>query len=165
MAQCELCGQNCESSQLITIKVAGSFVQSCSRCKNLGHSTTNNIDNSISKNIYKKKKDEELYEVVSNYAGLLNSAMQKKQTTIRHIAKALNIKESSLNKFFSGKIKPNLEMSRKLENHLGISLTKEYNSSSKVNADDFITKPKENQDLSLGDMLISELEKSRNNIN
>ena len=156
MAFCELCGKIADSTT--TVKVAGTLVSACSNCKRLGASVDVGASDEISKTFHRKKKTQEILEVVANYCSLLNSALSKKEIDLHQLAHVLNIKESSLNKYFSGKIQPNIEMARKLENYLGIKLVVAVEAKS-VNVSDFMNS--ETTSDSLGDMLIRELEKKK----
>ena len=154
MAFCELCGKIVDSTT--TVKVAGTLVSSCSNCKGLGASVDiGGIDKTL-KTFRPRNKTQEVLEVVPNYTNLLNSSLGKKDINLHQLAHVLNIKESSLNKYFSGKIQPNIEMARKLENYLSIKLVVIVETKS-VNVGDFMNNDSASD--SLGDMLIKELEK------
>ena len=108
---------------------------------------------------FKKNKYEKIQlDIVSNYLSLINSFLGKKGINLHQLARAVNVKESTLNKYFSGKIKLDIETAKKLENFFEIKLLEEV---SEVNTADYMQSKDEdddsNQSLSLGDLIKKQL--------
>lgn len=118
MGSCELCGK--QDVNLKQVKITGSVMKVCSSCASYGAVLEKKVDE---KHIfYKKKKINEEYTVVDNYSSLINSALAKKNLTIHHLAKTLNIKESTLNKVVLGKLQLDIDMAKRIEKFLEIKL-------------------------------------------
>lgn len=154
MASCELCGKSNVSTK--SSKVAGTLMNICENCSGYGSSVQKEPSN-FSHTFYKKvKNDDENEEVCENYGSLINSALAKKNLNLHHLAKALNIKESTLNKAMTGKLHMEISMAKRIEKFLEISLVK---SMKPVNVDDYLLDEKESQVTSLGDLLKEKLKK------
>jgi len=96
-------------------------------------------------------------DVVSNYAALINATLSKKGLNLHQLARALNIKESTINKYTSGKLKPDVDTARKIQHFLEIKLLEEKE---EVDTQDFMSRG-DSSSLSLGDMLKREMEKKK----
>ena len=124
MVSCELCGK--ETNSLTSIKVAGSTVRACSSCRHLGKRVQEQGPQS-----HTFKKTKKTYaptqEVVSNYAQAIQQGLSKKNINTHNLAKTLNIKESSLQKYLTSKVKPDLEVAKKIQTFLEITLIVEQN--------------------------------------
>jgi len=155
MATCEMCGK--ETTALKASSVAGSNVMVCSSCCVMGTMKKNSERKSHS---FKKHKHDELnLEVASNYAQIIQQGINRKHLTPHQVARAVNVKESSLSHYLKGQIKPDILISKKFESFLGIKLVFEVEGSS-VNVEDFKVTPDDNEaDLSLGDMLLNAMNK------
>jgi putative transcription factor len=148
MAVCELCGS--QSQALTPIKVAGSTMSVCNSCKSMGKEQfSTQKSHTFKRRIHEKTQE----EVVSNYSSMINSALAKKGLQIQQLARMLNIKESTLNKFFTGKIKPDIETAKKLERFFEIRLVEEVSSSSQNFSEDVFLDDDDNSSLSLGDLI------------
>ena len=160
MGVCELCGKNTEN--LCRIKVAQSEMKACSSCKSMGKEVRSRTNNQVLNYKFNKRKRESIsYEIVENYSSLLNKALSRKGIVLKQLARAINIKESTLNKYFTGKIKPDNIISRKLENYLDISLLQE---AVETRVENYLVDENEDEDIdqagmSLGDLLKVQLEK------
>lgn len=160
MATCEFCGK--VTSNVTTIKVAGTNMQACNDCKHLGKSTSN-LNQKLAHSFRYKKKTEPTYEIKNNYTSLLKSAMSKKGINLHDLAKTLNIKESSLNQYLSGKIKPDIQTARRLERYFEISITNQLETleNSTYNEDEILDSTNSSSGLSLGDLLKDQLNKKK----
>ena len=117
MVSCEMCGEQVNS--LSNITVAGTAMQVCRNCTNLGKEVQ---EQKKAHTFYRKQKGENtVEEVVENYASLINSALARKNLNHHQLAMALNIKESNLNKYLSNKLKPDLETIKKIATYLEIN--------------------------------------------
>lgn len=158
MATCELCGK--QTSKLIKIDIAGSRVLACDNCKNTGRIIKQEEDLTNLKHSFKKKQKNNIkQEVISNYSQILNKTIAKKGLNIHQLAKALNIKESSLNKYFSGKIQPDVETALKIGRYLEINLLENVEN---TNNEDFLEENEsQNESQSFGDLLLKKLKESK----
>lgn len=121
MGTCELCGA--ESNNLFPVKVAGTKMNVCGKCRSMGKDLEQK-PNSYSFR-HTKKEDKIIEDVVSNYASIINSAISKKQTEHKKLAMMLNIRESLLNKYLTGKLKPDIANAKKLEKFFTVRLIEE----------------------------------------
>lgn len=155
MAVCELCGKIVDKT--ITIQVAGTNMQSCFACKGLGKEVDLAPQGKDAHSFYRRKKANVVMGVVENYSSVLNSALARKGLNLQQLARALNIKDSTLNKYFTGKLKPDVDTSRKLENFLEITILEEKE---EVDPQDYLEESSEDSStLSLGDLLKKQMEK------
>jgi uncharacterized protein (TIGR00270 family) len=157
MVACEMCGT--DSSTLKEVRIAGTQMRVCNNCSRHGVSTEGKAQ--VSRTFYKKKRGEEIeFDVVDNYASLINSELGKRGLTSHQLARTINVKESSLNKYLSNKIKIDIISAKKIETFLEITLTKEVQS---VNVDDYMEEPEETEsNSSLGDLLMKQLKEKNN---
>lgn len=182
MASCEFCGK--KNVQLFTVEVAGSRAKACSDCKHLGkvvEEPVKNMNTQFNKNMkgsysqhsndntnrISKTKTSLVLELVPNYTSIIHSALAKKNMNLHQLARVLNIKESTLNKYFSGKIQPDENIAKKLERFFEISILKESEDieSTKISLQDNMLESDENVELSLGDLLQKELKKKNLKLN
>lgn len=129
MPECELCGK--ELGKLIRAEIEGSELKVCPGCgkfgRVLGEVRTKEEAQQIAEQLLLKKKpvipEEEIEErVVSDFGERLRKAREKKRMKQEEFAQLLNEKESQVQKWERGELKPGLEIARKLEKLLGISL-------------------------------------------
>ncbi len=157
MASCEMCGV---SDQLLKeVRIAGTNMNLCSKCSVHGSQREDRGD--ISKTFYKKKRqDETQLDVVDDYISKINRALAKKGFNIHHLARAINIKESSLSKNLSSKIKLDITTARKIEDFLEIELVVE---SKKVKVEDYMDSEEEEEinSNSFGDLLLKKLNEKK----
>jgi uncharacterized protein (TIGR00270 family) len=154
MVTCEFCGKEVNST--VTVKVAGSTMQACFSCKGMGEVIEKQkLDPTHT--FYKRKKQTEVaLDVVSNYSSLLNSALAKKGLNIKQLARALNIRESTINKYFTNKMKPDVETAKKLGKYLDVYILEE---AVQISAQDYMgdVEYSDDENLSLGDLLIKKM--------
>lgn len=147
-----MCGKH---APLTATKVAGSTMQLCNSCKGHG-SVEKNVP--TSKVFYKSKKELPKEHVVDNYQSKIMKALSEKGYNAHQLARAISLKESSLNKFLTGKLHPDINTAKRIENFLEISLVEE--STSQAPVEDFLVDDEEEQTgTSLGDLLKKELNK------
>lgn len=155
MATCEMCGA--QANSLVSIKVAGSVMKVCNNCKGMGiqiEVTPKDISHTFRKSL----KSKIVEEVVSNYASKIQSSSAKRGINVHQLARAVNIKESTLTNYLKGKIKPDISDAKKLGKFLEITLVEEVDSSQKPQ--DFISSNStESEGTSLGDLLRKQMEK------
>lgn len=122
MVTCEMCGSTANS--LFTVKIAGSNMSVCNSCKKMGKEVVN-YDDYISHTFKRRSKTKITEEVIPNFASKVQSAMAKKGLNVHQLARVVNIRESSLNQYLAGKIKPDILEAKKLEKFLDIILIEE----------------------------------------
>ena len=156
---CEMCGK--VNVPLKASKVAGSVMQVCSSCSSYGKDMESSIERSHS---FTRK--ERVYggseEVVANFSSILQKGLAKKNYNSHQLARLAAIKESSLQKFLTGKLKPDISTARKLERALDVRLVEEQDSVSERKASEEVLLNKDEKNAgkpSLGDMLLEELRK------
>lgn len=156
MVTCEMCGN--ETSVLTSIKTAGSNMSVCNSCKNMGElvhkpkQTTHTFKRT-------KKNGESHYEVVNNYVSIIHSAMGKKGLNMTQLARATNIKESTLQNYLKETIKLDVDTARRIQKFLEIKIVYECSNEEDVNSDDFIVDDKNSGALSLGDLIKQQMNK------
>ncbi len=155
MGTCETCGN--ETQNLIFVKISGSTMKVCNTCKQLGI-IIDKKNNTLSHSFRKKNKNYKTsLGVISNYISIVNSTLAKKGFDFHKLAKGTNIKESSLTKYLSGKIKLDVETAKKIERFLEIKLVEEVENTTSSNF--FETEDDTSQSISLGDLLKKQLDK------
>jgi uncharacterized protein (TIGR00270 family) len=154
MASCEMCGGD---ASLQPVKVAGSLMKLCSSCSVHGKSLQNET---TSVSFYKRKKEVKEYQINDDAIETIQKKLSQKGWDVHQLARAISIKESTLQKYMTKKLKLDLENARKIEKFLEISLVSEVSSQS---IEDFIEDEDtlESQAPSLGDMLKEQLNKNK----
>lgn len=150
MTVCELCGSKTDS-KLVLVKIAGSTMNVCTKCKGLGKPV--DMPKAHSHLFLHKKKEEVKLEVVPNFASIINSVMARKGLNIHQLARALNIKESTLNKYLNSKIRPDVETAQRIEKFFDIKLTKEYERDEPRYEDALLDKDEKSSSTTLGDLI------------
>lgn len=135
MVTCELCGEN--TSVVSLTRIAGTAMKVCSKCEKMG---INLEPNKTKEHTFRHnlKQDEIKLEVTNNYSMLINKGMQIKKIDVHILARSTNIRESTLTKYTTNKIKPDIESAKKIEKFLDIKLIEEFkneNYESKLNDD------------------------------
>ena len=123
MVTCELCGES--SNNLVLTRIAGTNVKVCIKCSSLGK----NIEPNLNKEHifrHRLKEEEVKLQVVNNYSQLITNSMQKKGLDIHILARGTNIRESTLSKYVTNKMKPDIESARKIEKFLNVKLIEEF---------------------------------------
>lgn len=117
MVRCEMCGRE---DYLTTAGVEGVEMSLCSGCLKYGVAR----QAAHSQLLPKRQSPPDLPElkIVSAYASLIRSAREKRKMTQEDFAKYLNEKESIIVKWEAGKLKPGIEIAKRLEKILEIRL-------------------------------------------
>jgi len=153
MVSCELCGTQCES--LVNVKISSSNLKVCNKCKSSGTLLDRNQE-SISHTFRRSKHETGTsLGVKNNYISLVNSTLAKKSLNFHQLAKATNIKESTLTKYLSSKIPLDVDTARKIEYFLEIKLIDEVEN---IDPKSFISQDDDSSPLSLGELLKKQLE-------
>lgn len=152
MTSCELCGT--EVNSLTLVNIAGSTMKVCNKCKSSGKEV---YSTSKAHTFRRRVKSNDIQEVVNNYVSEIQRGMNKRGVDVHQLARVINIKESSLNNYLKGKIKPAIGDARKIEKFLEIKLVEDV--SSDTNTDDYMSEDESTQGTSLGDLIKKQLDK------
>lgn len=124
--QCELCGRECESKQVV---VEGTMMNVCGNCSKFGEAIPteklmipNKYIPSESKRVKDTKPEESSDEIVSDFYERIKKAREKKELTQDKLAEAIAEKGSLMHSIEVGRIKPSLKVAKKLEQFLNIKL-------------------------------------------
>ncbi len=126
---CEMCGK--DQGQFFNAKVEGSTMTVCGGCaKYASEKRPMRAAVPVRKQqgvqsrrpVYEEDRTERIQIIVPNFAQLIKEAREKKGLKQEQLAKQLAEKESLLHSLESGKHKPSMDLARKLERHLRISL-------------------------------------------
>ena len=118
---CEMCGK---AEQLVTAMIEGAHMQVCRNCASFGQvlQTPRAFQQ---RNSYAPQKfvgPQIIEQIVEEYALKIKQAREKRKLNQEEFAKMLNEKESVLHNIEAGKQKPPMELAKKLEKVLGITL-------------------------------------------
>ena len=147
-----MCGKSTEN--LVRAKVAGSVMNLCNSCKNLGKYETD-LKSNVSHSFYhKKRENKDTFILVDDYTSQINSALAKKNLTPHHLARALNIKESLIHKVLTNKFDLEIDLARKIEKFLDISIViKDENLKSDIDVGELMVSEDESSAPSLADLI------------
>jgi len=158
MASCEMCGV--EISTPKKINVAGTQMSVCSSCSSKGNLVES--EGPQSRIFYKRAKVEDVFDVVSNYISIINRELAKKNLTVHQLARIINIKESSLNKYMSGKISLDVTTARKIESYFKIQLVVKVEGKSDAEIlDEMQRNEEEEKPQNLADMILAKIKSSQ----
>jgi len=95
-----------EASKLVKVRTDGSVVNACENCSKVGM-VVEEKNRTVHSHTFSRRKTQERvnYEVISNYASLINSQMGKRGINMKQLANTLNIKDTTLQKYLSNKVK------------------------------------------------------------
>ncbi|ADN49441.1 multiprotein bridging factor aMBF1 [Vulcanisaeta distributa] len=173
---CDVCGALIEGEPVI-VEIDGAVLTLCQRCARKytnvkgvkvirGPSQVQATQQPVSVIKYESRRgvtyrvskprvNVDKYEVVENYAELIREARESLGMSRDVLAKVIGVKESILRRIEDGQLIPDVELARKLEKALGISLLRE--------AEDvgYETQKPVSKSLTLGDV-VTLRERSRN---
>ena len=118
MASCELCGRS-EDSLCIAL-IEGVKFKVCSNCKGFGRI----IEQAIVKKAEPKpiKRENISEDIVPDFPEKIKTSREYKGMTQKELAFRLNEKEAVISKLEQGAMKPGIDLARKLEKALGLTL-------------------------------------------
>ncbi|MEK6905852.1 MAG: multiprotein bridging factor aMBF1 [Nanoarchaeota archaeon] len=119
MASCDMCGKQ---GNLLTADVEGVEMTVCQNCARFG-TIKRKVDTVFVPQ--KKMHQEQPLRVTANYASLLRQAREKQGLSQEDFAHSLQEKESIVAKWEQGRMQPSVEVARRLEKILGVSLVVE----------------------------------------
>jgi len=117
MTVCEMCGKD---SNLTKADVEGVEMGLCPNCVKYGTVKRRVFNQRFTKQ--KSLGDIPQFKIINNYAALLKSVREGKGMNQEDFAKFLNEKESIVAKWESGRLRPRIDIARRLERVLKISL-------------------------------------------
>ena len=119
MASCDMCGRQ---GSLLTADVEGVEMKVCQNCSKYG--TVRRRPDAVNV-VQKKMHKEQPFRVTGNYAAVLRQAREKQALSQEDFARFLQEKESIVAKWEQGRMQPSVEIARRLEKILGVSLVVE----------------------------------------
>ncbi|NQZ84132.1 MAG: multiprotein-bridging factor 1 family protein [Nanoarchaeales archaeon] len=141
MASCEMCGK--DTTSLKTSVVAGSTMSLCTHCSIMGSMKQGEQVKSVG---FKKFTHDDVdLEIPQNYAQIIQQGINKKHLTPHQVARAVNLKESTLSHYLKSQIKPDIVMARTFESFLEIKLVYEVTKKS-IDVEDYKASSKDSSD-------------------
>src|SRR3989338_1179493 len=119
MASCDLCGKQ---TDLVTAEIEGVDMNVCQNCSRFG--TVKRKADSV-RVPQKKIHKEQPFRVTANYASVLRQVREKQGLSQGDFARFLQEKESIVSKWEQGRMQLSVDIARRLEKILGISLVVE----------------------------------------
>jgi putative transcription factor len=144
--QCELCGKTAE---LMSALVEGTQMQVCANCGRYGKVLRKAPPPATPKQAPVKREPAQIERVVSDYAQRIKNAREKQKLGQQDFAKLINLKESMLHKLETGQWEPPIDIARKLERILRITLVEVREEVSTAS----IQQEKRPEGLTIGDIL------------
>ena len=155
--ECESCGKKIEDDQEYLVLIEGAKLLVCKECSLLGKilkypsvSQAKKEERSLGSSALKEE-----YELVDNFGQKIYQARQKLKIPLAVLAERLSQKESFLERIEKEKTIPPLDLVKKIEKELGITLLVE----SSVASASFDYSSKKTSDITLGDII--EIEKKK----
>ena len=144
MSLCDMCGSK---EAMFVADVEGSLLNVCNSCKSYGKvkSMVKAEQSKIKKKEAAQKKTELEKEIiqliVSDFAKRIRDKREKLKLNQEDFAKKISEKESLVHKLEVGEFEPSIQLARKLEKFLGISLIEQHHevksTTPKVKSDTF----------------------------
>jgi len=152
MAVCEMCGKD---TYLVKAEVEGTELKICQNCAKYGKVKEYRTPKSLKKarNYYPKSQGAE-YDLVLNYSQIIQKIRNQKGLDQEKFAKLINEKESVVQKWESGNLKPRIDTAKKLERLFNVELIKVVGSGEEVKTLDTGTSSKKSTgEPTLGDFV------------
>ena len=116
MVSCDMCGRQ---GEIVTAEVEKVEMKVCQNCARFG--TVKRRADSI-RVLQKRIHQEQPFKVVSDYASILRQSREKQKLSQEDFARLLQEKESIVAKWEQGRMQPSVEVAKRLERILGVSL-------------------------------------------
>ncbi len=142
---CEMCGSDIDTRECI---VEGTILDLCSKCSSYGNIIKMEKPDLVPVNKPRKIVVEEPLQIlVDNCGELIKKAREKKEMKQAELGMFTGEKESVINKYERGLLKPSLQTALKLQKKLGVVLIEDYETQNQVqfNIND--------KDITIGDLL------------
>ncbi len=156
--ECEVCGQSYPPESLHYVSIEGAILRACPRCARKGtpatppkrpqtaRRTPPNVR--IRPNLPSfKPKALEVDEIVEDYAGRIREARESQGWTQQFLAHKLNERESFIKNIEAGRMKPPLEIAKRIEKLLNVQLLE------KPVQEEIDSKGEPGSELTLGDIV------------
>jgi len=144
--QCELCGKDTE---LFTAMVEGIQLRVCAGCGRFGKVLRKIQLPAAPKAARVKSEPVQVESVVSDYSNKIRAAREKRGLTQIDFAKLITVKESLIHKMETGHFEPPIDMARKMERILRITLVEVRQEEGVVKQE----KEEKTEGLTIGDIL------------
>lgn len=157
---CEICGNDLPEKPL-KVKIDGVVMSVCQDCSKFGKiqkepPKPKTIKNTIKKSNKPQKqiknryrpRDEPVEELVEDYNIVIRKARESKNWSREDLAEKIYEKASVINRIESGKMTPDIKLTKKLENKLNIKLLEKFDD---LDLEEF--KTKSSDDFTLGDLV------------
>jgi len=128
---CEVCGREVERSQCRKVVVEGSILNVCPQCyaRLVGQGKARpyveerkqrEVPRQVSRPPRPRVREE--YDIVEDYAKRIKEARERLGWTQRALAEKVRESENTIKRIEAGRLKPGLDLARRLEKALGIKL-------------------------------------------
>ncbi|MBQ2653785.1 MAG: TIGR00270 family protein [Methanobrevibacter sp.] len=135
--ECEICGKPVPEHNPIRAKIEGSVMVVCKECSKLGKiqkappkpkyvQQKNKKQKTTPKRNY-STRDEPSEELIENYNDEIRKARESKNWSREDLGKKINERVSVINRIESGKMTPDIKLTKKLEKALNIKLLEKVN--------------------------------------
>ena len=119
MASCDMCGRQ---ESLVTAEIEKVEMKVCQNCARFGTVRRRAESMPVPQ---KRMHKEQPFRVISNYASVLRQSREKQKLNQEDFARFLQEKESIVAKWEQGRMSPSVDVARRLEKMLGVSLVVE----------------------------------------
>ncbi len=143
---CEMCGKQAE---LFTSVVEGTQMMVCADCSRFGKIIRKAQPTAAGRKAPVKREPVHVEQIVSDYAQRIKAARKKLQLTQKDFAKLITVKESLVHKMETGQFEPPIDMARKMEKTLHITLVEVREESEAVP----VQKGEKSEGLTIGDII------------
>jgi putative transcription factor len=141
-----MCGKQAE---LFTAVVEGTQMMVCANCGSFGKVLRKVQPPAASKPAFIRREPVQVEQVVSDYAQRIKAAREKRGMTQEDFAKLVTVKESLIHKMETGQFEPPIDIARKMEKALHITLVEVREESAAAPA----PKGEKSEGLTIGDIM------------
>ncbi|MBR3141279.1 MAG: TIGR00270 family protein [Methanobrevibacter sp.] len=131
--ECEICGKELPEHNPIRAKIEGSVMVVCKECSKLGkiqktppkpkfRKQEKNKRPSTTRNKTYSRNDEPSEELIDNFSNEIRNARESKNWSREDLGKKINERVSVITRIESGKMTPDIKLTKKLEKTLDIKL-------------------------------------------
>ena len=144
--QCNLCDN--ESKDIALIEgVELSVCEDCTKFGNVIRTISKEVKEKPKKNVKVEKEKETIYLISNNYGNIIKKERENLNFTQKEFANKLSEKESLIHNIESERFEPSIELARKFERFLNITLIERYKE------EEFKKEEKDLGELTLGDII------------
>ena len=135
--ECEICGKPVPEHNPIRAKIEGSVMVVCKECSKLGTiqkappkpryvQQKSKKQNNAAKRTY-SRRDEPSEELIEDFSSEVRKARESKNWSREDLGKKINERVSVITRIETGKMTPDIKLTKKLEKALNIKLLEEVN--------------------------------------